>query len=96
MSDALVAPELTPEQQKQVLLIQRQILTLQVNIHNAQKQLEQLGPIMNNVLNKIAVDLKIDPNAFTFDLDNLKLVPKPPAPTVALPAESADQIGRAS
>lgn len=91
MRDAsVVIPELTAEHQKQVLLIQRQILTLQVNINNAQKQLEQLGPIMNNVLTKIAQDLKIDPNAFTFDLDNLKLVAKSPAPT------TEDQIGRAS
>ena len=95
MSDVVEVPELTADQKNQVLMIQRQILTLQVNINNAQKQLEQLGPVLNNILNKIAVDLKIDPNAFTFDLDNLKLIPKPVA--IPAPAEAApDQIGRAS
>lgn len=76
MSEVKTVPELTPEQKNQVLLIQRQILSLQVNINNANKQLEQLGPALNTLLNKIATDLQIDPNEFTFDLDNLRLVPK--------------------
>ena len=89
-------PELTPEQQRQVLLIQRQILTLQVTIHNSQRQLEQMGPALNGLLTKIATDLKIDPNAYTFDLDNLRLVPKPPVEEVISAVPAGDQIGRAS
>jgi len=99
MSDEQKAvPELTAEEQKQVLLIQRQILTLQVNIHNAQKQLEQMGPVLNNLLTNIATAHKIDPNTFTFDLDNLRLVPKAEAPTPEVQASvpAGEQIGRAN
>ncbi len=101
MSDtSVVTPELTAEEQKQVLLVQRQILTLQVNIHNAQKQLEQMGPVLNQLLTNIATSHKIDPNAYTFDLDNLKLVAKPAPQVQAAPAQEAvpagEQIGRAN
>lgn len=69
-------PELTPEHKTQVLLLQRQILTLQVTLQNTQKQLEQMGPSLNLLLNKILEDLKSDPKDYTFDLDSLKLLPK--------------------
>lgn len=69
-------PEMNQEQKTQILLLQRQILALQVNLHNTQKQLEQLSPAMNGLLTKIAEDMNIDPSKWTFDLDNLKILPK--------------------
>ena len=84
-----VIPVLNDTQKNQVLLIQRQILTAQVNIYNSQKQMEQLAQGLNSLLTSIAQELKIDPNAYTFDLDRLVLIEKelPPVP---------EDIGRAS
>ncbi len=74
--DYVTPPELSQVQKNQVLILQRQILSMKVNINNLEKQLEQMGPAMNELLSKIAKELCINPEAFTFDLDNLKLVSK--------------------
>lgn len=68
-------PEMTMEHKAQVLLIQRQDLTIRNTIHQLQEQLKQMPQQMNALLNKICKDLKISPDAVTFDLDNLKIGP---------------------
>lgn len=69
-------PELTQEQKTKVLLLQRQILTMQVNINQLQKQLEQMPQALNSLLSQVVQELGVNPEEFTFDLDNLKLMPK--------------------
>lgn len=76
ISDSETVPTLTVEHRNAVLLLQRQILTLQVNIYNAQKQLEQLGPALSDTLNRLATELKIDTNKWSFNLDSISFVPK--------------------
>ena len=68
-------PTLSPDQKAQILLLQRQILSTQVNINNLTKQLEQMGPSLNQLLTNIAKELDINPNFYTFDLEHLKLIP---------------------
>lgn len=70
------APELTLENQKQLLLVQRQILSLKVNISEAQKQLDSLAPVFNNMVTKLATDLKVDANKYAFDIDTLSFIKK--------------------
>lgn len=69
-------PKLNDEQKNQILLLQRQILGHQVNIHRLQKELDQLGPALNGLINKIVADLNIDGNQWIFDLDNLQITRK--------------------
>jgi len=69
-------PEMTADHRLRVVLLQRQILALQVNIHNAQKQLETLSGQLPRIVEGIANDLKVDVEKYSFDIDNLVFVPK--------------------
>jgi hypothetical protein len=73
----MMIPELTDTQKNEVLLMQRQILTLQTNIFQAQKQLESFGPTLTQLLNKIVLEMELNPEHVVFDLDNLVVVAKP-------------------
>lgn len=74
--DRVKDPELSTEQKNQLLLVQRQILSLKVNINEQTKQLEQLAPAFNNLVTRMANELKVDGSKFTFDIDTLSFVPK--------------------
>ena len=69
-------PEMTMDHKAQLLLHQRQQLTCQLTIYRLQQQLDQMPATLNVLLNNICKDLKIDPNGYTFDLDNLKIIYK--------------------
>lgn len=69
-------PELTADQKLRIVLLQRQILGLKVEIHDKQEQLKQLDGLWQATLNGLALELKIDASKFTFDPDNLVLKPK--------------------
>lgn len=70
------APVLTLDHKNKILMLQRQILTCQLNIQNSQKQLEQLSPALNTLLTTIAKDLDVDVNKYALDLDTMSLIPK--------------------
>jgi hypothetical protein len=62
-------PELSDDIKVKILLIQRQIL-------GTQQSLTLLKNALGELIEQIAKDLSIDGSKLTFDLDNLKIVPK--------------------
>jgi hypothetical protein len=69
-------PVMTETQKQEILLLQRQSLTAQINLSQLQRQVDQSSTSMNDLLTKICKELAIDSNKYLFDLDKLTIAPK--------------------
>jgi len=65
--------EITADQKVLVLQHQRKVLSAQVAVQNAQKQLEVVHNEYTQAVNKLVSDLKLDPSLHRLDLDNLTI-----------------------
>lgn len=73
--------EITAEQKVLVLTHQRKVLAAQVTVRDAEKNLQTVHTEYTNVINKLVVDLKLDPAKHRLDLDNMVVVDiLPPQP----------------
>jgi hypothetical protein len=68
MNDTLEIQELSSDHKTHILVIQRQILNTQLELANLRHALEL-------IVQKIAKELSIDTDKFTFDLNTLRIVP---------------------
>lgn len=69
-------PVISLEHRNAVLLLQRQSLSLRMNMMKLQSEMDQLPNVLNTLLSKIFTEMGLDVNAYVFDLESLELKPK--------------------